>query len=293
MNNKSNSMILWVIALPLLLFTAFRSIHLIQSTLPVDAQIVAYAALAGLDGGLLAWLFFATGGARGNQRTIAYLMICLDMAGVMAATIGDTIMMVDPQGSEGFIATVAMWIVPIIITLNVLGTVASHLVDPAQQIKNKEREVRDQLDYSLAQQLADNASTIASGVVPQAAAHRMRQMQDQFILSATQGNTGNSFASIFSGNGNHKASTGKRFDAEGPSERALRIMSNSDPDDFTDEEADALNVAIEHVNKKLATGDEMSKADWQIREIDLATPFGGTAEVDAATAAPSKRRKRS
>lgn len=254
---------------------------------------MAYAALAGLDGGLLAWLYFATNGARGNQRTIAYLMICLDMAGVMAATIGDTIMMVDPQGSEGFISTVAMWIVPIIITLNVLGTVASHLVDPGQQIKNKEREVRDQLDYSLAQQLADNASTIASGVVPTAAAHRARQMQEQFILSATQGNTGNSFASIFSGNGNHKAaSTGKRFDAEGPSERALRIMSNSDPDDFTDEEAEAINVAIEHVNKKLAAGDEMSKADWQVREIDLATPFGGSVEVDAATAAPSKRGKR-
>ena len=49
--SKSSALfVLWCIALLLLIFTAFRSVRLIQSTLPEDAHIIAFAGLAGLDG---------------------------------------------------------------------------------------------------------------------------------------------------------------------------------------------------------------------------------------------------
>src|SRR5512136_614188 len=103
MNNKHNggSIMIWLIAGSLLLFTGFRSVHLVSSTLPADAQILGFAALAALDLGLLAWLFYATRGARGPQRTIAVLMICVDLAGVAAAVIGDTFLIAGGESANG------------------------------------------------------------------------------------------------------------------------------------------------------------------------------------------------
>ena len=100
MNNRTNSggsILLWIIACGLLIFTGARSVHLVQSTLPPDAQVLAFAALAALDGGLLAWLFWTTRAAKGGaQRTIGTLMIVVDLAGITAATLADTMLIADP-----------------------------------------------------------------------------------------------------------------------------------------------------------------------------------------------------
>lgn len=199
MKQNSASITIWLIAIPLLIFTAFRSVHLVQSTLPADAHILAYSALAGLDLGLLAWLYYSTAGARGQQKIVANLMICVDMAGICAATIGDTLLIGNPESAAGFVAPVALWIVPIIIVANVGATVAVHLVDPEQKIKDMERGLQDELSARVVEYLQQNSSTIAAQAVPEAAQHRAKQLVEGFLTSSRQASPSPLFGNVLSG----------------------------------------------------------------------------------------------
>lgn len=66
-----------------------------------------------------------------------------------------------------------------------------------------------------------------------------------------------------------------------PSERALELLVSGDADDFTDEQADALNAAVAYVNGKIARGEELTQADQQVRELDLSTAIGGNNDDDS------------
>jgi hypothetical protein len=156
-------------------------VHLVSSTLPADAQILGFAALAALDLGLLAWLFYATRGARGAQRTIAVLMICVDMAGVAAAVLGDTMLIAGGEGASGMVSTVALWVLPIIVIANVGATVACHLLDPDQALRDAHRSLNDELDWQVAKGISDNASQVAATVTPAAIEAKQREMIAGFL----------------------------------------------------------------------------------------------------------------
>ncbi len=178
--NSSGSVLLWIITIALLIFTAARSVDLIQSTLPDQSKVLAYAALAGLDGGVLAWLFWTTRNARGGiQRTIGSLMIVVDLAGISAAVIGDTIRIADP-GDKTLVATVAIYVVPVIIVANIIATVTAHLFDPDQALRDAQRAIHDELEWQKARHLRDNAATIAQEVAQRAAIHEAEQMVARF-----------------------------------------------------------------------------------------------------------------
>jgi hypothetical protein len=179
MNEKGGSVLLWLITIALIVFTATRSVNLIQSTMPADSQMVAYAALAGLDGGMLAWLFWTTRSAKGGvQRTIGSLMIIVDLAGIAAAVLGDTMLIAgtDPE----MVGMVSIWVIPIIIIANIAATIVSHMFDPAQNLRDAQRSVSDELERQKAEWMKANAATIASSVGPAAGAHAAQQMLAQF-----------------------------------------------------------------------------------------------------------------
>lgn len=179
--HNSGSVMIWLIAGALLLFTGFRSVHLVSSTLPADAQILGFAALAALDLGLLAWLVYATRGARGAQRTIAVLMICVDLAGVSAAVIGDTMLIGGGSSASGLVSTVALWVLPVIVIANVAATVACHLLDPNQAMRDANRALQDELDWQVARGIQSNASQVAANVTPAAIEARQREMIAGFM----------------------------------------------------------------------------------------------------------------
>jgi len=167
--------LLWIITVALLVFTAARSVHLIQYTLPPDAQILAYAALAGLDGGVLAWLFWTTRtAAPGTQRTIGILMIIVDLVGITAAVLGDTMLIASPNNAE-LVGTIAIWIVPLIIVSNIASSIVAHVADPAQTIRDANRVVQDEIDRQTADTLTQNAPMIAGKIAKARAAHTARQ----------------------------------------------------------------------------------------------------------------------
>lgn len=178
MNKKidnSGSVLLWLITIALMGFTAFRSVDLIQSTLPPDAQMLAYAALAGLDGGVLAWLFWTTRSAHGGtQRTIGSLMIIVDLAGISAAVLGDTMRVAD-VGSKEIVGMIAVYVVPVIIVSNVVACVVAHLVDPAQELRDANRTLQDEMERQKAEWVRSNAPALAAEVAAEQARHHADQ----------------------------------------------------------------------------------------------------------------------
>jgi hypothetical protein len=136
---KRDDTMVWLIAIGLLLFTGYRSMHLVSSTLPADAQVLAFAALLALDLGALGWLRFANGGARERQRGIAVLMIVVDLAGVTAAVVADTALIAAPEASRSLVETIALWAVPVIVAANVAATFAVTILDPERAKREAER----------------------------------------------------------------------------------------------------------------------------------------------------------
>lgn len=189
MNRASGNILILMIGGVLMVYTAYRSLHVVQSTLPPEAQIVGYAALAGLDGALIAWTLYKARSARGEkQNAIATFMICLQLCGITATLIGDTVLTSDPSNlTREYLRTITLWAVPLIIATNVAATVIVHLVDPAQEIFNARREVRDEIERQVAEHLRQNAAQIAAQVTPVAAQHRANELLAEFMRQKENG----------------------------------------------------------------------------------------------------------
>lgn len=134
----------WLIALLLMAFTAYRSIHLISSTLPPDAQVLAFAGLAALDGGALGWLAFSSR-ATGARHGLAILMVAVDLFGVGAAVVADT-MLIGGANPE-LVKTVTIWAVPIVVVANVAATFAAKALDPMRRARADERLRRARIEH--------------------------------------------------------------------------------------------------------------------------------------------------
>jgi len=182
--------------------------------------MLAYAALAGLDGGVLAWLFWTTRSAQGGvQRTIGTLMIIVDLAGIAAAVLGDTMLVAD-AGSAELVGMVAVWIVPIVIVANIVATVVAHVFDPAQSLRDAERSVQDELQRQKAEYMRANASTIAAQVAQQAGIHAAAQMVAGFSAS----NNGNNQQRAYSKDVPATAEFVPAMPSEAEIERATTIL---------------------------------------------------------------------
>lgn len=171
--------------------------------MPEGQQIAGFFALAALDGGLLAWLFWTTrASAPGAQRTIGTLMIVTDLVGIAAAVLGDTLMNFDPTTRET-IGITAVWVVGFIIVANIAGAIAKEITDPDQATRDAERAVTYELKRQKAEHLTANAPEIAARVAGAEADHWANQM-----VAAFQSRNGN-------GGGSGKASVYQK-DAPAP-----------------------------------------------------------------------------
>src|SRR5690606_34481279 len=181
MNRKSGDILLLVIGGLLLAYTAFRSVSILRGTLPADAQILAYIGLAGLDGGLLAWTLYLRHSARGDvQRAVAMFMVVVELAGVALTSIGDSLMHTAGAQMPEYILTAVTWGVPAIIALNIVSITVVHLSDPGAQIENAKRQLADEVQRQVAEQLRENVAHLAGAVAPQAAAHQANELLQAF-----------------------------------------------------------------------------------------------------------------
>lgn len=183
-NKQSSSLIVWLVAGPLLLYSGYHNLNLLLSVLPSGAAsvIAGLCGLVALDVGVVCWLI-ASGSARGAQRVVTMLMVILDLVGLSIGMIADSALVGNVEEYRSLVSTAVTFVLPIIIALNVGGTVLMHLLDPDVALRNAERGIEDRLRAALAQHLEDNSSEIAGRAVPKAAQHRADELVAAFLAS--------------------------------------------------------------------------------------------------------------
>jgi hypothetical protein len=169
MKKAISTLLLTVLGLALLVYSAARSLNFIQATLPADKQILAFFGLAALDGGLLLWLGYFLNGAAGPwQRGTSLLMIGLDLLGAVAMFTLDTLY---ESGETGL--TVALTAEEIrtailalsgVIALNIAAVVFCHVMDPEARKKRSKEEAQDKIEDKALAKIGESAELLAENL---------------------------------------------------------------------------------------------------------------------------------
>ncbi len=185
MNSIGGKIVLWGLILTMLVFTAVRTLHFLMLTFPPDQQYVAFLALAAFDVGVLGWFYYATHSAEGAaQRTIAYGMIFICLAGVAITTIADMILVGAQNGLTKLPpqwGTIGLWGVIIVIILNVASGILVHLTDPKHLQHMAKESAKDKIHSLVVSEIHARAEQIAPMVAQQAAQYWVNQTVHDFI----------------------------------------------------------------------------------------------------------------
>ena len=128
----------------LLGYSAWRSFDILSSTLPPEQKIVAVFGLLGLDVGVLLWADLFENKAHGQQVSLCKILVALDLAGVSALMIADTIMHSALKDQYiNLINTVSVWISSIIIIFNIIGGITYPMLDPTAEARRREKELEE------------------------------------------------------------------------------------------------------------------------------------------------------
>jgi hypothetical protein len=186
MFKRIGSLLVTLLGVALLVYSATRSLDFIALTLPADKQLLAYFGLAALDGGVIAWLLAYLHGSRGGwQRAISILMVLVDLLGAVAMFTLDTLYR---AGERGMIAGMtpeeiqtAVLALSGVIALNIAATVAHHLTDPESLKAQAEEEAFARIEEATLKQIAHNAEQLAAQVAPVLAEDWQAQTRARYL----------------------------------------------------------------------------------------------------------------
>lgn len=186
MFKKIGGLLVTILGGALLVYSATRTLHFIQMTLPEDSKTLAYFGLAALDGGLVAWLLSYLYGSRGGwQRAISMLMVVVDAVGVIAMFTLDTLYSAGMAGmTEGLDASQihnAILALSAIIGLNIIATIAHHLTEPDKLREQAEEEAFSKVEEATLKQIQTNANQLAAQLAPTLAADWMNQTRARYM----------------------------------------------------------------------------------------------------------------
>lgn len=192
MFKKIGSLIVTLLGIVLLVYSATRSLDFISLTLPADRQILAYFGLAALDGGLIAWILAYLYGSRGGwQRGVSVLMILVDLVGAVAMFTMDTLYNTGKSGMTAAMSAdqlqTAVLALSGIIALNIAATIAHHLTDPAQLREQAEEEAFSKVEDATLKQISQNANQLAAQLAPALAADWMQNTQARYVANLGTG----------------------------------------------------------------------------------------------------------
>src|SRR5690348_15082760 len=124
-----------LMALALMLFTASRTLDLLQVLLPANQSVFAFLGLVAFDGGLLGWSLWFAYGARGQyQRAIALLMVILSLIAIGISTIADLMISASAKGLVNALSEqqrlAILLAVGAIVFINVAAFFLTHITDP-------------------------------------------------------------------------------------------------------------------------------------------------------------------
>ncbi len=179
MHKQGGKIVLWGIIIGMLAYTAIRTIHFLQLTLPADQQYVAYIGLIAFDVGVLAWFYYAISAAEGaTQRAIAYGMIFVCATGVCTTTVMDMTLGASRNGlyavpPQWF--TVGLWAVILVIITNFIAGICVHLNDPEQK-KRMEIQQICSTDASTSSRSDCRFNVHATNTIPHPAARTAKRL---------------------------------------------------------------------------------------------------------------------
>ncbi len=179
----------------LMIYSASRTVELLQMTLAEGQKDLAYLALLAFDGGLVAWsLTFMFGAEGGYQRGIALLLSIVSLIGVvvgfgadqlLGAEHGGIVRSTDIPADFGLtvvIATVA------IIALHIAGVVFFHLLSPEHRRRMQEEEFKDHIEEAAFKKSKQQIDQLAAQLAEEMTATRMNRLsamyRNQIVTSA-------------------------------------------------------------------------------------------------------------
>ena len=194
MIKKIGGLMVIILGLLLLVYSATRSLDFIALTLPPGRQGLAYFGLAALDGGLIAWLLSYLYGSKGGwQRATSFLMILIDLLGAVAMFTLDTLY---NTGKSGMTAAMtpdelqtAVLGLSAVIALNIAATVAHALTDPDRLREQAEENAFSQVEDATLKQISKNADLLAAELAPTLAADWIANTRARYTANLGSGRT--------------------------------------------------------------------------------------------------------
>jgi D-alanyl-D-alanine dipeptidase len=185
MSKKLGGILVLLVGGGLMLYSMARTFHLLSATLPPGQEVLAIIALLGFDGGLVAWTtIFLRGAEGGFQRSIALLMVLVDLVGVVAGFLGDTLL---TSGEVGLLAAMdagskqtIILVTAFVIAANIAAVIFYHIADPASLRRMTEENARDKITSQALAAIAQQANVLAEELAPVIAADWVRSMRADF-----------------------------------------------------------------------------------------------------------------
>ncbi len=142
---KSSNVFITLIKIGLICYTMIRTVDLVMSTMPAEIKIFGVAAIFGLDIALLAWDNYTADPYKArsdNQHTIGIIMIVVNLIGIGAAMVADSMRVIDPSGYSSVISTISVWVISIVVIANVAALIGVNQADPdrAEKLATAEHE---------------------------------------------------------------------------------------------------------------------------------------------------------
>jgi hypothetical protein len=175
----------YVIAASLLVYAASRSLDFIMSTLPGNQQVIGFLGLAATSGGMIAWLMLFMHHADGiGQKITSGLMVFIDMAGEIGLFTMDTLFRSGQSGmitslTKDEIQTVIIGL-SLLIAINIVATVAYHLLDNTNLRNMREGLVRNQLEAKALDEIEKRGEQLAHELAPKLAEQWVKEFEQRF-----------------------------------------------------------------------------------------------------------------
>lgn len=113
---------LTLLGLGLLGFTIWRSWDFLSNTMPSDWTIISVMGLFGLDIGAVIWdNVYANHATNDRQESLASGLFLLDLSGMIVTAVVDSLLYSKGVVMPDILKTVAFWVVPLIVVINVAG----------------------------------------------------------------------------------------------------------------------------------------------------------------------------
>lgn len=185
MVRKIGTIVVFILAAVLLVYSATRSLDFISLTLPEDRKVLAYFGLAALDGGLVAWILSYLYGSKGWQRAISFLMVLVDLVGAIAMFTLDTLYNTGKAGMTEALTPSEMQTAVLglsgVIALNIAAAVAHHLTDPEKLREQAEEDAFSKVEDATLKQISKNADSLAAQLAPTLAQDWMNQTRSRYM----------------------------------------------------------------------------------------------------------------